>query len=268
MRPNSVESHELLETFLEHISHGNDNRLAKSFAIDDLRGRLWCADDSIFDDGDYSDSIEEVWADDFISVNCGSTKAVFEIDDIEDWVFKVPIFGMVSSYYDENGEGGIKYSQYDGAAEDVEFPCLTHSPKRCRKWDYCETEAIVTDYVERYAPHQQALIARTYYIGDIAKDIPLYVSERMPYGYCEGSKSITFGSDTYERSKRKAEFCHYGSEFSSEHVTMFIESYGYDAATQMLKLAEDMSLSDIYDANLGFDEEGRVHVIDYSGFAY
>lgn len=268
MRPNSVESQELLETFSRHISHGNDDDLAKRFAIEDLERRLWCADEWVFDDGDYSDSIEGAWGDDFASVKNGSTKVVFEIDGIEDWVFKIPIFGMVSFSYDEDEEGDVHYDMYEGAFKDVVFPRLVIPPKWRHLWDYCETEAIITDYVERYFPHQQSLIARTYYIGDIAKDIPLYVSERVPFGYYEGKEFVTTSSATYARSKEKAEFCHSVPSLSSEHVAMFIDSYGYDEASQMLDLAGDMEIADIYEANLGFDEEGRIHIIDYSGFSY
>lgn len=268
MRPDNVECAELMELFLSHLDHETKVPFAREFAIEDLDGRLWC-EDELDDCDEFSQSIESVWESDFEFVKCGSSKAVFAVEGLDEWVFKVPLYGMVNYLYDDDTEeGDVSYDAFEGAHKNVEFPLVTKAHEWSHEWDYCETEAVVTSYMEEHYPRLCPLIARTYYIGDIAPGMPLYVSERAEHGYYSGVASLKSDSSTYERSYEKAKFCHHGPQFCREFVALFIDSYGYDEANQMLEVADEIGFNDVYEANLGFDAEGRVHVIDYSGFSW
>ena len=189
--------------------------------------------------------------------NSGATKIVLYYDDIQNWVVKLPFFG-----------------DFDPSAEEEDMDCYRYFSGANRyipiDYDdnYCEVEAYLTKRAEEEGVVD--MFAKTYFLGWI-NTIPVYVSERV-------EKTVYNADNNYKRIKSAAEtqslYDFYNTEldtaglYDESTFRYFVDQYGVKKAEKLINFIMKYNIDDLSDSNIGFDKNGKIKIIDYSGFHY
>lgn len=208
------------------------------FSDDELDEELWSADGG---DEYYYSHLTNL--DGITDYDVGASKLVLFLDGVDDFVIKLPLHG--AAYWYESLDG------FDTMDKDV-----------VEEWskDYCEQEAYIysefcyedDDYVN--------MLAGTWYVGNYGI-VPVYVSEKVKnYGNCAASADSTSKAEEYIRESQDY-------TLGKDLLSVFIEHWGYKKAVKFSRLLRKHDADDdICSRNCGLDKQGRIVVLDYSGF--
>ncbi len=193
----------------------------------------------------------------------GASKLVVSLTAYPDWVFKIPFQG---EYYYSASDGKRDYSHFYDVGRDLHLAHRASFDKD--EWDYCYLESEITREVEEYNKNIADMFAKTYYLGNYG-NIPVYVSER-----CDADWYTTYlevkNSAEYEKSK---DLCSSSpalkakrGELSIQQQATFIASHGLVAANALFDFINKTNISDLHNANMAYDKNNKVRLIDYSGY--
>ena len=202
----------------------------------------------------------------------GISKLVVFFDAYPNYVFKIPFYGYLEipeadedDYKDCAALGklcpwysrdDIKY--YKCASHDNEYPVLND--------DYCAAEAYL--YTLAKKAKVASMLAKTIYLGKVC-GLDVYVSECVPSEYnCNiASKTSKHSVDRARKiltnSNKKYNLY---SELYAGELAIFIENYGVNAAKRLINFVNENHIGDFHSGNFGIDANGRIKIIDYSGF--
>lgn len=198
-------------------------------------------------DADVYGRLEQI--DGIDEVKYGSSKLVFLLDDVSDFVVKIPFYGEAPY---ESAVGGF-------LIDDSE----------CNEWevDYCKEECEVYGIFKDIGDGIENMLAETRFCGFYGC-VPIYVSERVKptcYSFLAEDKSIVSDS-----RKKASEYCltTEDNELCPVLMAAFIQSFGYEMAKRLDRALQKYRVNDVHPGNCGFDSRGRIKVLDYSGFNY
>lgn len=218
--------------------------------VKEMCGGLGDPEDFMWLDVDYEpiDDCDSLWScNGVFDIKYGCSKAVLFTNASEDYVFKVPFFGI--EY--ENGEK-LRYSNAQSYSQ----------------WDYCEVEQDI--YEEACAAGLGDMFCGTRYVCSI-HGLPVYVSEKSGDALDEeaSSRDVSPAGREYIRTKKRTDKCRENMLFQGgledETVGMFYDSWGKDKTDKLLKFIEDNDVADCHGGNVAF-KDGKIRLIDYSGF--
>ena len=205
-----------------------------------------CSDDIVDDritSAEYSMGAE--WS------SCGASKCVFNFEEHEDIVFKIPFCGSLYVDYDDEEEYIIE-------DEIDEFVCA--GDDNINQWDYCETEA--KNYIKAVEAGLDDIFAPTEFIG-YSHNLPIYISKNIKRG------SGMFSPQTSEHSMNTASSIKSNAkyyEINDKYLAWYIDKYGEDRANKLIKFFHDNDIYDLHSANWRTDDNGEIKIIDYSSW--
>lgn len=193
----------------------------------------------------------------------GASKLVIALNAYPDWVFKIPFQG---EYYYSAYDGKRDYSRFCDVGRDL---CLAHRASFDKdEWDYCYLESEITKEIEKYNKNIVDMFAKTYYLGNYGS-IPVYASERCDADwyttYLEVKKSTEYEESRTLCSNSPALEAKRGQLSISQQAT-FIVSHGLVAANALFDFINTTNISDLHSANMAYDKDNKVRLIDYSGY--
>ena len=178
----------------------------------------------------------------------GSSKLVLvPEDDDKDYVIKIPYCGMYVGH-------------------DTDFTPFVCAPAKERKWDYCEAE------VERFSIAKEHnldfSLAETRLIGFVHNH-PIYIQERCVSMQDENDSSTSFSPkeliktrNLIEDSGRRIPY-----QMSLTWLADFELWYGTNTLMKFIDFLVDNEWDDdLRTANIGYNENNRPVLIDYSSF--
>lgn len=264
------EKQDLLDYLAEAIDCGFSRDPYGRKPLDAFEECLWSDDCVGYEhEGDLWSALELFFDD----IRVGSSKLVLVSDKIPDYVYKIPLRGSYG-YEKLVGEDGylydsndLSYYEFKQAGSKLQFPAAKGVFGLTSTSDYCAVEARVTEYVERFYPADVELaIAPTFFIGEIAPGFPVYVSERVDMADgCDGAKCLSDFSATFSDSRKIAGKIKCAA-LDDDLIACFVDCYGEKLAKAMIDFVNDTNIHDLYWANVGFDEDGRIRIVDYSGY--
>ena len=183
--------------------------------------------------------------------DAGATKLVLFYDDIPDYVIKLPIFG----YYDEWND---KYFEFQKS--NCYCPIEENN-------NYCAAECYYTELAYQYK--LEDMFIKTEVLTKI-HGIPVYISERIdcinePWEneyLCEDDAVIYSAQNLYHQYKNGLD----KSKFYLENLILFIDYYGLKRTNQLIDFILQNNIQDLHNANIGFDFNGDLKIIDCAGF--
>lgn len=190
----------------------------------------------------------------------GASKLVLKFKDCPNWVFKIPFQGAEDEEYWENEDSEAGYRRFKNVGREIQLPGRVFDKD---EWDYCYVESEITRVIEETHPYLKDMFAKTYYIGDYG--MPIYVSER-----CDGD-----WYDEFAVVRKSAEYAAEDASYFSQswRATMdrdqqiaFVLSWGLTKANKLFNFIENVKINDLHEANLAYDSDGKVRLIDYSGY--
>lgn len=200
----------------------------------------------------------------------GVSKVVFNIPEIAElgYVVKIPCTYAVSDdfdFYTRIIDDGDYFTHANSIFHNnnminsiTDSSLDNNTNEENARWDYCLTEARITNLIENSSIEK--FFAKTYYLCDV-HGYPIYIQEQMVgYTGCE-----RFSEKTKERAKRYNSLIH---NFENAHVALyFIENWGdVPELVDFLQFIEKASINDLHTGNMMYDSNGKLRLIDYSGF--
>ena len=203
----------------------------------------------LYEDEHWNELVEYLQAD---KVAWGASKVVFWFQQIKNYVIKIPLMGCYEGYEEE-------YVKFTNAK--------IHSNSPYADWDYCGAEAEVYAIIEKKYPDLAKFFAATYFIGINKHDVPIYASRKVT------EKTIW---DMQEECKisgisrsKAAEFIEtFGScgGLTEKVISLFYEQYDEKDVDKLLSFILTYKIDDLHTGNIGIAENGKIVIMDYSGF--
>jgi hypothetical protein len=169
---------------------------------------------------------------------CGATKLVFLIDDLDNWVIKVPFL----------------FSP-------------TNAPGRMTIMNYCEAEAQV--YEMAWEAGKGAYFAPCYFYKT-ERDIPFYLQRRVEcdennngdifYRYC----ATSYDKEDFETEDEYWESVSDDVDYMADEDRLYAV-FGFEEGNELFDFLEAHEINDIHAGNFGFYQHNPV-LIDYSGY--
>ena len=197
----------------------------------------------------------------------GVTKLCFHFHEFPQYVIKIPFRGKAVVL--DNNEGIISEDEflvdplcacdvydYEGAAHNGYYDIEDI-------YDYCEAENYVYDKAIDNCVDE--FVASTEYLCSI-NDIPIYISTYVEEEYDESEAKENVQSTSLELAKKYKKKYEYMTPFSIVKLALFIQQYGILKAHNFIRFLNNYAVEDFHDGNFGFDEEGKLKLIDYSSF--
>lgn len=186
----------------------------------------------------------------------GVSKIVFYFSDIPDYVIKIPFQFYYNYEYDykqddyiETGElEEFSYADYDAPFDNLNL------------WDYCETEAEY--YNIAYFSHVDECFAGTEYLCKI-QNHPIYISEKIEFVLSDNRGTIKPSDKAFCTANKWTVNSEYGLQ---KAMPYFIDAYGEEKASEFLRFLNNNPIEDFHSGNFGFDKNGKIKLIDYSGW--
>ncbi len=225
---------------------------------------------STSDDYLYEQELDDMLSEHGVSwTSAGASKLVFKMEDESDWVFKIPLFG--ESWYDDyEDEYPCFQDEFYNIARYFEFDKddADNRPDSSM-WNYCELEEYIGGYVSRFYPDLAPMFAKTYHIGWFG-DVPVYVSECCETSwlskYTELTNSQEYKSAFSKSATQRWSSAHRTAELSTAQKVCFDLSWGEELSCKLCQLIQDIHISDLHGGNVAYDREGKLRIIDYSGY--
>lgn len=208
-----------------------------SFYDYELDDELWvdCCDEYNYDHISCLNDIE--WC------RSGASKLVIALEGVDSYVIKIPLHG--EAYYDSD-----------------EQRFVLEDRSEVEEWDYnyCELEA--QKYIDMLQETNgfEKMFAATTFEGFYGM-VPIYVSDRVQSHFCyrasddSKNKVQQYKSDTHDNT------------FSDTLMSMFVECWGFDDTVELGRILREHEIDDdIIFRNCGLDANGRIVILDYSGF--
>lgn len=248
------------------LSKAEQDKLFNLF-YDNVHGRI--SEDELRDtyswtseEYEHTEEIENALVDslDTYGVCCGASKLVLKFKDCSDWVFKIPFqgdFDYLDTYWESDKR---EYIHFKDIAKEIRLPGYSFSKE---EWDYCHVEAEITRAVEETHPYLQDMFAKTYYIGTYG--VPIYVSERCDGDWYEEFDAVRDSAE-YAAEYRSYFSQSYRATMNRDQQIAFVLSWGLAKANKLFYFIENIKINDLHEANLAYDSEGKVRLIDYSGY--
>lgn len=174
----------------------------------------------------------------------GATKIVL-INDDEQYVIKIPLLG------EEN------YNEEEDCSEIEEFCCAPYSEE---KWNYCESEAIISSYAQQ--AHLGMCFVPTIRIGTV-HNMPIYIQKKVKvFNDCE--REVKPKSNSISNYDKLSDYkgCHI---LRGNFGGLLLEYYGAKFLIKLFKFFVRYDINDLHNSNVGF-EDGRPVIFDYAGF--
>lgn len=194
----------------------------------------------------------------------GATKLVIFFNDLPDYIVKIPFQGSCQSYYDYDE---CKYAVDSSMLVPVDELCgagLEGIITQDNPWDYCETEAKVYELAQEN--EIEDCFAGTFYLNDYY-GYPIYVSEKIQETWYQGDGDKT--TPKIHQSEKQAQDLSDKIRvdfYDLNMIAILIEQYGYDKVNELMHFICNYDIRDLHSDNLGFDANGELKLIDYSGF--
>lgn len=183
----------------------------------------------------------------------GASKFVLLPEDLENWIIKIPIRGLLT----EEGE-----EDFDKTDE------VLPGEQRYNKWDYCETEEKIYSIAKILGIEN--MFSETRYIGK--KDgYPIYISEKMyDIGGFKNNNDVELSPEVSNLLLKM-----YGylpkNEWDNIPLDVFQEmynTYGKQDVIKFVTLLAFEGVKDFHKFNFGWSLAEEPVIIDYSGFFY
>ena len=215
---------------------------------------LYDEDDNpeIYEDEHWEDLRWSIKADD---VAWGASKVVFWFDDIKDYVIKVPLQGRYEDYNED-------YQDFCNA-----YPSPAFGDKYYyASWDYCGAEAHIYSFIKENYPNLAQFFAATFLIGENDHGVPIYAAENIK----GGKGTSAHWKDASDASENKAclTIDTYGScgGLSPHILALMYDQYDENDVDDLMNFILEYHIDDLHSGNIGFNQEGKVVIMDYSGF--
>ena len=184
--------------------------------------------------------------------SCGASKCVFNFEEYDDIVFKIPFCGCLYVEYDDDTD------EYIIEDEICEFTCA--GDDNVNQWDYCETEA--KNYIKAVEAGLEDIFAPTEFIG-YSHNVPIYISKNIKRG------SGAFKPQNSERSMNAAVSIKSNTkyyEINDKYLAWYIDKHGETRANELISFLNDNYINDLHCANWRTDDNGDIKIIDYSSW--
>lgn len=197
----------------------------------------------------------------------GCTKVVFRLPGIDDYIFKMPLWGEADSSYDENTKDYeiSDKRDYSGANDGLEAADedLAMWPANHGLEDYCATEAALSLQAERDGVSQ--MVCPTTFLGRIASG-PVYVSPRCETDF-EDIDNMSFSrqsqTDAREVTSSFGGYC----GIDSTNGAIFVEAYGKEALKRLLGFVSHREIGDLHRGNMMCSYDGTSpKIVDMAGY--
>lgn len=189
----------------------------------------------------------------------GASKLVLKFKDCSDWVFKIPFQGDYE-YLSSDDCSERQYIPFKDVAAGLRLPGRVFDKD---EWDYCYVESEITRVVEETHPYLQDMFAKTYYIGDYG--MPIYVSERCDNDWYE-EFDVVRDSAEYKAESESYFSQSYRASMNRDQQIAFVLSWGLMKANKLFNFIENVRVDDLHEGNLAYGSDGKVRLIDYSGY--
>ena len=211
----------------------------------------------------YEDVIKEInQFDDIEWVENGMTKMVFSFKDIPNYVIKIPFFESYE-YEHKNYKNILKYScEYDGAHVKV-MNCDFGNENGN---DYCKLEQDL--FFATFSYGIDDMFAGTYLSFTVDGKYPVYISKRADDCYYDE----IYCDEPYDKeivnSVEALQQKYYGEymSFPEELQLKVCADWGPEKLDKLLDFIKTFGISDFHAANFGKNKDGKIILIDYSGF--
>ena len=210
----------------------------------------------------YEDAIDELnqfadvqWLDN------GMTKFVFSFKDIPNYVVKIP-FLKVYEYGNESNEEDMEF-EYSGANVKT-LNCLFGNKKGN---DYCKLEQDL--YFASFAYGLEYMFAGTFLSFAVDGKYPIYISKKAKIYEYEDIYSGKKYDDCIVNSVKTIDKKYKGKYLgglSDEIKCMVCEHWGFEKLDKLLEFIDTFKMNDFHPANFGQNEDGKIILVDYSGF--
>ncbi len=213
------------------------------------------------EDYEYGDTIKNQLSTYADNVAYGASKLVVALKACPDWVFKIPFQG---SYLDYHGEK--EYFPFYDVGKGLRLAHRASFDKD--EWDHCYLESEITKEIE-YNKNIVDMFAKTYYLGEYG-NVPVYASERCDTDWYTGYRKVEKSAE-YKESKTlcssSAALKEKRGELNISQQATFVLSHGLVAANAFFDFISTTNISDLHGANMAYDKDNKVRLIDYSGYS-
>lgn len=181
----------------------------------------------------------------------GCSKIVFSFRELEGYVVKLPLFGQwTEKYSKETDDFDIVFDEYKNASSENE-------PN-----DYCRKESEVYELLQKYGLANLAF--GTYFLFSV-DGVSVYMSEICEN--CGLTTSKCFPSVSEESQKKgHQKSMDNGYIMYDDMISVFIEQYGESITDKLLEFISKYGIRDFHNGNVGYDSNGNIRMLDYSGF--
>lgn len=180
----------------------------------------------------------------------GCSKIVFGFRELENYVVKMPFFGQwIEKYNSTTNDYDIVYKKYKY--------CSKNNPN-----DYCRKESEVYKMLQKDGLANLAF--GTYFLFYIG-DVPVYMSEMCEKNGLDSSECyFNISKESKEKGEQKGK--RNGHIMYDDMISVFIEQYGEAITDKLLEFISKNGIRDFHNGNVGYDSDGLLRVLDYSGF--
>ena len=216
-----------------------------------------CADEAAGFDDDMSYLMDEVGAN---SIEYGCTKMVLSFNDISDYVVKIPFMG----YCDENDVCEY-YSNDEFKYNDMRRYFFKNVPVS-GGWDYCKYEEKLYSIAQKRGC--ESCFAKTFFIGFLKNKYPIYLSKKV---VCDEDSISSIQSENKEKlytikKMAKDNKVYFESKNGPDIFEKMMGQYGKKTMESLIKFIHEYRIQDLHEGNFGIDNDGRIKIIDYSGY--
>ena len=209
----------------------------------------------------YDDAIDELSQfSDIQWLENGMSKFVFSFTNIPNYVVKIPFFKVYEYAKYENDE------DYEFEYEGAKFDVMNCSFGNEKGNDYCKFEQDL--YFSSFSYGIEDMFAGTFLSFTIDEKYPIYISQkasRLEYEEIYSNKE--YDEDIVNSVKtidKKYENKYLG--LSDEIKMMICEQWGSEKLDRLLEFIDTFKLNDFHTNNFGKNKDGKIVLIDYSGF--
>ena len=168
------------------------------------------------------------------SIREGLTKFVFNLNECDNFVVKIPFSGIYSTWFSENDED--KYEEM--------------------RVNHCQRE--LEDYRDLKDSEIGFLLVPTYYVGKI-NELEIYIQPKVEtYSYSKHTPS----KDAY-RVASELEYYECTAD-DEETIAAFVDAFGDDAQS-ILSMLDNYGVRDLHSGNFGYLDNELV-IFDYCGY--
>ena len=198
---------------------------------------------------DVRDQVEKIMGNENFFIGEGCTKYVI-IPNSLNAVIKIPFSGMWTDDCDEE-EDSFHPFEY---ANDLYNSFAS-------EWDYCENELIKYDMAVEAGFEE--FFAETALLGTF-HGRKFYIQEKVTAFVDKAATEVTPSEDSkkkYEDNRNKLVY------INKDWMALAIEWYGLEKVIEFCAFLRDFNLSqDLHTGNIGFAEDGRPVLLDFSGY--